>query len=423
MRTPPFDSTRRRIAVSTLSALAVLAPAVLLGDWPQFGGDGRDFAVADPGLEPAWPEGGPSVAWKRPLGSGYSGISVVGDTLYTTYRQGDDEIVLAASTADGATRWEHRYAAPFTPAMSMEHGDGPHTTPLVVAGRVFVAGTRGRLLALDAATGEVRWTQELIDELGGTPMDRGYASSPIAYGRNVIASVGGPGRGVMAFDRETGEAAWSNGDFDGTYSSPFLLRLGGEDQLVLFTSDSVIGMHPGTGRRLWSHRHRTQFGLNISVPLWVPESDDRGILFVSSAYDGGSRALRLENRGGSTRVEELWAHKQMRLHIGNAIHRDGMVVASNGDFGPVPLTAVDLAGGEILWRDRVFGRANLVQAGEHLLLLDEEGDLGIATVTREGIQVHSRGHVFDTRAWTGPTLVGTRLFARDQAFLVALDLP
>jgi outer membrane protein assembly factor BamB len=423
MRIAPFDSPRRRIAASTLSALAVLAPAALLGDWPQFGGDGRDFAVADPGLAPAWPEGGPPVAWKRALGSGYSGIAVVGDTLYTTYRQGDDEIVLAAATADGATRWEHRYPAPFTPAMRMEHGDGPHTTPLVVAGRVFVVGTRGRLLALDAASGELAWAKEMVDELGGTPMDRGYASSPIAYGRNVIVPVGGPGRGVMAFDRESGDLAWAHGDFAGTYSSPFLLRLGGEDQLVLFTSDSVLGMHPGTGRRLWSRPHSTQFGLNISVPLWVPENEDRGILFVSSAYDGGSRALRLEHRAGETGVEELWAHKQMRLHIGNAIHRDGMIVAANGDFGPVPLTAVDLAGGDILWRDRSFARAFLVQAGDRLLLLDEDGDLGLATVTREGIAVHSRAHLFDTRAWTAPTLSGRRLYARDQAFLVALDLP
>ncbi|HVS12797.1 MAG TPA: PQQ-binding-like beta-propeller repeat protein [Thermoanaerobaculia bacterium] len=417
-------SSRRtlRSAIAAAIALAAAAPASA-NDWPQFGGAGRNFVLEGTGLAPSWPDGGPEVAWRRDLGTGYSGIAVVGDTLYTSYRRGDHEIVLAAATATGATRWEHRYPAPFTSQMSMEHGDGPHTTPLVTGGRVFVAGVRGRLMALDAATGRELWRKELIDELGGTPMDRGYASSPLAYGGNVVVSVGGRGQGVVAFDQETGERRWGAGDFAGSYSSPFVIELGGEDQLVLFTSDSVVGLDPGGGENSWSHRHPTQYGLNISVPLWIEGGDGSGILFVSSAYDGGSRALRLTREGDETRVEELWSHKEMRLHISNAIHIDGVVYASSGDFGPVPMTAVDLTSGEILWRDRAVARANLLRVGHDLLFLDEDGVLHYGRATREELAIRSQVDLFQTRTWTGPTLSGKRLYARDQATLVALELP
>jgi outer membrane protein assembly factor BamB len=420
----PSSSRVLHAAGLALASATIVLPAMATAvDWPQYGGADRDFVVDGATLAETWPAAGPQVAWRRTLGTGYAGISVVGDTLYTSYRDGDDEIVLAAATATGATRWQHRYPAPFTAQMRMEHGAGPHTTPLVAGGRVFVVGVRGRLMALDAATGRELWSHELIDDLGGTPMDRGYASSPLAIDGNVIVSVGGRGQGVVAFDQATGARRWAAGDFDGSYSSPFLVTLGGRDQIVLLGSDTVFGLDPANGRTLWSHRHPTQYELNISVPLWIPQADDSGVLFVSSAYDGGSRVLRLSLQDGATRVEELWAHKQMRVHISNAIPIDGAVYASNGDFGPVPMTAVDLATGDILWRDRAVARANLVRAGDDLLFLDEDGVLHLGSATREALVIRSKIDLFETRTWTGPTLVGKRLYARDQRDLVALDLP
>jgi hypothetical protein len=147
------------------------------------------------------------------------------------------------------------------------------------------------------------------------------------------------------------------------------------------------------------------------------------VLFVSSAYNGGSRAIRMRRAGDRVTGEELWAHKQMRLHIGNAIVHRGTVYASNGDFGPVPFTAVDLATGKVLWRDRAFARAGLVLAGEHLLVLDEDGVLGLATPSPAGLTVHAKVDLFGTRVWTPPTLVGHTVLARDQQEIVALELP
>jgi hypothetical protein len=159
------------------------------------------------------------------------------------------------------------------------------------------------------------------------------------------------------------------------------------------------------------------------MPFFVQGPAGGGVLFLSSAYDGGSRALRLGRQGDRIVADELWAHKQMRLHIGNAIARDGVVYASSGDFAAVPLTAVDLLDGEVLWRDRTFDRAGLVLAGDKLLVLDEDGVLGLATASRAGLAVHGKVDLFQSRVWTAPTLVGKTVFARDQMEIVSLELP
>jgi outer membrane protein assembly factor BamB len=93
----------------------------------------------------SWPAAGPKKLWSRPLGEGYSGISVDGNNLYTMYRSGTDEVVLSADTSNGRTLWEYRYDARFRPHMGMENGPGPHSTPLVTENGVYAIGILGNL--------------------------------------------------------------------------------------------------------------------------------------------------------------------------------------------------------------------------------------------------------------------------------------
>jgi len=84
--------------------------------------------------------------------------------------------------------------------------------------------------------------------------------------------------------------------------------------------------------------------------------------------------------------------------------------------------ALDVKTGETRWQHRGFGRASLLQAGSKTIILDEDGDLALATMTPEGVTIHSEAKLFETTAWTVPTLVGTTLYARDREKIVALDL-
>jgi outer membrane protein assembly factor BamB len=300
----------------------------------------------------------------------------------------------------------------------MEYGPGPHSTPLLVGGRLFTAGVVGRLQALDPRTGAVLWSQELWEKLGGKVMDRGYSCSPLAWRDTVVLAVGGSGPGLVAFDQKDGSIRWRSPSFDVSPSSPVLVDVGGQEQIVFFAVDEVLGFEAATGRRLWSHPHQTTYGLNIVLPMTAAD----GRLIVSSAYSGGTRALRLSRDGDTTKVEELWFNNRMRVHHGNFIRIGEHIYGSSGDFGPTPLSALDLRTGEVVWRDRAFAKAKLVHADGRLIVLDEDGNLGLATVSPKGLEVQARAEVFSGRSWTAPTLVGTRLYLRDCKQMMALDL-
>jgi len=402
--------------LAPLLACAALHAASL--EWPQFAGPHRNFTSDVTGLANSWPASGPKKLWSRDLGDGYSGIAVDGAVLYTMYRRGSDEVTLAAATATGKTIWEYAENASFHSGMAMENGPGPHATPLVTADAVYAVGILAHLVCLDKKTGKALWSHDLWREFNGTPMDRGYSGSPIAWKNTVIMKVGGAGHALMAFNQKDGKVVWQKQDFANSPSSPILIKVDGQDQLVAAMSDQVVGIDPDTGELLWKHPHSTSWGLNISLPLWTAGNT----LFVSSAYNGGSVALELHVVNGKTQVKELWNTNRMRVHIGNLLHIGDTLYGSSGDFGPAPLTALDGKTGKVLWQDRSFPKATFLYADGKLIAVDEDGNLSLATVSPAGLKVLSRVELLRSNAWTAPALAGTALYIRDRHSLMALDL-
>ena len=386
-------------------------------DWPQWGGPDRNFVSSSKGLAATWPATGPRKLWSRPLGAGHSAIVASGNTLYTMYSQGQQEVVIALAADTGKTIWEHKYDAPPT-GLNLEYGAGPHSTPLLVGDLLFAVGATGKLNALDTKTGKVAWSQELWKVHGGTKMDRGYSCSPVAYKNTVILMLGGPGQTLMAFNQKDGSVAWKNQSLDMSPSSPIIINVNGQDQLVAFLGKVVAGIDPNNGNLLWSHPHVTEWGLNISMPVWGNDN----LLFISSAYSGGSRVLKLTQKDGKTTAEELWFHRRMRLHHGTAVRIGDYIYASSGDFGPAFFSAINVKTGEMPFQNRAFPKTNFVLADGKLIILDEDGNLALATVSPTELKVISKVSVLKNLAWTAPALVGTKLYIRDRHTIAALDL-
>jgi len=404
------------VLVSLLFLFVIDAQAQ--SDWLQWGGPSRNFNTNSKGLASSWPATGPKRLWSRPLGGGHSAILASGNTLYTMYSQGAQEIVIALAADTGKTIWEYKYDAPPQAGMDYEYGVGPHSTPLLVGDLLYTIGATGKLLALDKKTGKVSWTHDLWTEYAGTKMGRGYSCSPIAYKNTVILTLGGPGQTLVAFNQKDGTVAWKNQTLDMSPSSPIIVNVDGQEQMIVFLGKVVAGIDPNNGNLLWSHPHVTEWGLNISTPVWGNDN----LLFISSAYSGGSRVLRLTQKDGKTTAEELWFHRRMRLHHGTAIRIGDYVFGSSGDFGPAFLAAVNVKTGEIAYQDRSFPKSNLLLADGKLIILDEDGNLALATASPTELKVISKVSVMKNLAWTVPTLVGTKLYLRDRQTIVALDL-
>jgi outer membrane protein assembly factor BamB len=386
-------------------------------DWSQWGGPARDFTVKTKGLATTWPAAGPRQLWSRPLGAGHSAVVVGGNTLYTMYSVGEEETVIALAADTGKTIWEHKYPSPHT-GLDYEYGAGPHSTPLLVGDLLFTIGSRGVLNAFDKKSGKVAWSHDLWKDFGGSKFGRGYSCSPIAYKNTIILTLGGAGQTLIAFNQKDGSVAWKNQTLDVSPASPIIINVDGQDQLIAFLGKVVAGIDPNDGNLLWSHGHVTEWGLNISNPVWGPDN----LLFISSAYSGGSRVIKLTQKAGKTTAEEVWFHRRMRLHHGTAIRIGDYVYGSSGDFGPAFFAAVNVKTGEIAYQDRSFPKVNFVHADGKLIILDEDGNLALATATPTELKVISKVSVLKNLAWTAPTLVGTKLYLRDRRTIAAFDL-
>lgn len=386
--------------------------------WTQWGGPHRNFHTEATGLKDTWPAAGPRVVWKRTLGEGYSSTPVENGVLYTMYGKPREEVVIAAEAESGKTLWEH--ATPMTfQSDAPEMGNGPYATPLIAGSRLFTTGVAGRLQCLDKKTGKLLWTQELWSGHGGSRLMYGYASSPIAFRDMVIVPVGGRGKAVMAFKQADGAVAWAKNDFGNVYSSPVLIDLGGLEQLVLLMDGAMLAVNPHNGDLQWQVPFKADYSIAVATPLWGAGN----LLFVSSEYNGGAKAVELRRSGAQTTATELWTSNRLRLHHGNAIRiGDTIYFSSGGKGSQAILSAVDARSGTIHWQQRSIEKATFVWADQKLITLDQDGNLMIAHPSPQGFAIAAKAPLLTSLSWTPPVLVGTRLYLRDRRTMMAVDL-
>lgn len=387
--------------------------------WTQWGGPHRNFQTEANGLKDQWPKGGPKVVWKRPLTDGYSSPAVEGDFLYTMYGRGNEEVLLACDAPTGKTLWEHAEPRTFQSDAAQDQGNGPYCTPLIVGDRLFATGIGGRLQAVDKKTGKVLWTKQLWDELKGSRVMYGYAASPLAYGDTVIVPVGGRGKAMMAFKQADGSVVWSKNDLPLTYSSPLLINVDGQDQVVLVMDGDVIGVTAQNGELQWKVPFRAGYSIAVATPVFAPGN----LLFVSAEYDAGAKVIQLSRKGQQTSATELWSSNKLRLHHGNAmLIADTLYFSSGGKFTKAILTAVDMRSGQVRWQERSIPKATFVWADRKLITLDTDGNLMIAHPSPQAFVVSAKAELMTSIAWSPPTLVGTRLYMRDRRSMMAVDL-
>ena len=427
----------RLAAISCVASWLVLQSSAIsqvpaTSAWRQWGGPHRNFVVDDPGLVEKWPETGPPVQWSRPLGPGHSAITVADGRLFTLYRAGNgraklgpwdaEETVVALDAKTGQTIWEHKYPSR---RQDFSFGAGPHSTPLVVGNRVFTIGTNQELFAFDAATGKVLWSHDFIKELqlagaaaASERQDRLWLQPDRLARHDHLQRrrTGAVGDGVPSERRRRR-----------LEERPLPhVRIGADPDRRRRVSrrscssrgGTVTGLNPTDGRVLWSHPHDPGNDLNCTTPIFGPDN----VLFLSSAYKAGSRAIKLRQEGAVTHADELWFTNRVRFMFLSAVRVGDYVYGTTGDFGPAFLTALDIKTGQAAWQHRGFGRASLLQAGEKTIVMDEDGDLALARLTPQGATILTQAKIFETTTWTAPTLAGTTLYARDREKIVALSL-
>ncbi len=412
----------RRLLLSILFAVALTVQGSADESdpptWSQWGGPSRDFQAQAGDLAESWPEQGPKTLWSRGLGEGYSAILVEEGRLYTMYRADGNEAVVCLDAGTGETIWERHYALAPREAHQSGFGDGPRSTPLIAGNLLFTIGVAGKMQALDKSDGKIIWSHDLWSgKFGGNFREHGYSSSPLAYKDMVIVPVGGENASLVAFHQKDGRVKWQALSFKNSHSSPRIMEIAGEQQLVVFMAEELIGVNPDNGALLWRYPHANQWGHNITTPV-IAGGDT---IFLSSPQ-AGARGLRLARDGETVTVEEIWSTRKVQFYHGSSVRDGDWVYGSSGTMGPAFMIAINILTGEIGWRERGFARANCVEADGKLVILDEDGMLYLATATPEKLVVHARTQILDRVAWTVPTIVGKTMYVRDNKKIKAVNL-
>jgi outer membrane protein assembly factor BamB len=338
--------------------LALLALCARADDWPGWRGPTGQGHSAEKNLPLKW---GPTenVRWKVPLpDAGSSTPAVWGDRVFVT--QASEKTVwpprgnnggpaaarkrslLCFARADGKLLWQKDV---IHEAEESTHPTNPFcsASPAVDGERVVVSHGSAGLHAYDFS-GKELWKVDA----GRMEHIWGNASSPVLHGDLAILWCGpGENSRLLAVDKKTGQKAWEHPEPGGdprknigSWSTPILAQIDGQDQLILSVPNRLKGFDPKTGKELWSCAGLTS--LVYTSPLYA-----EGVAVAMSGFHGHALAVKLGGSGDVTK-DRLWHHAQnnpQRIGSGIIVGEHVYIVEDSG----VP-HCFELRTGQEVWK-------------------------------------------------------------------------
>ena len=413
---------------------ALLSTAILIGlpvaaqsDWPQWRGPARDGSVSAPEELGAWLEE-PVLLWQSEVGEGYSGPVADRERIWVQARRGEREVVSSLRLSDGKELWSRSYEAPFEQDPSAAgHGLGPYSTPTLAQNRLFTISMTAVLSAWDADDGALLWKVDYSGEFDPSYTTYGSSASPLVREGLCFLHVGGPkgrelgnpGPGAMVAIRvSTGEEEWRwTGDSPNLGASPVIQEIAGQPQLIFKSRDKIVSLDPHDGNELWRIPWKVPMDNTIVTPLLI------GDQLVTSDWEKGVVAWRLEKSGASWAARELWNQPDVYLGMSSPVIAEGQLVGLSY-LRQGQLFGLDPASGEVLWRfePRWGDYASLISWDGAVMVFRQDGSLIVGAVSRDRFREIRRYRLWSGRSWAHPALVGDRILVRSGDKLIAYRL-
>ena len=384
-------------------------PQMSITDYPQFLGQHRNGVISTTKLDLDWDASPPKLVWRHPVGAGWSGFAIVGNSAITQEQEGGWEKVVCYDLHTGDVKWSHQDSARYNTPLA---GLGPRATPTISGNRVYTVGSTGILNCLDFETGEQLWTTNIFEEHKAEPPPWGVSISPLVFGEMVVVSASG----AVAYHRETGDIAWVGYRTPSGYSSPFLTTLAGVEQIVLFNQGLITAHEPLSGELLWMQPWPTPSVECVSQP--VPLADDK--LLVSSGYGVGAKLFQISrNPMGEFNVSTLWETIYLKAKFTNIIYYNNYLYGlDDGIFA-----CVNPADGTRQWKRGRYGHGQTLLISDVLLVLTESGEVVLVDPNPDTHIEHARFTAVKGIAWNTPALAGDYLLVRSDREAACYQLP
>ena len=388
----------RRFLIPSL-CICLWAATAGAADWPCYLGANRDNTSADKDLK-LWSGDAAKVLWKKDVGVGHSCMTVAGKQLYT---QGAGAVwCLNAETGDLVWRY---------PPEGKGRGGETTATPTVADGQVFALGNDHTIVCLDAAKGQLQWSQK-VDDFGVRQGGWALSCSPLVRGDNVVMDLGV----VFLLDKKTGKLVWKSGTESAGYASAVVFSRASDKLVTSFNAAGLAICNLANGEPVAKYPWKTAYDVNTATPI---VSGDK--IFISSGYGHGCALLKLE----SGALSKVWENKQMCNHCQTCVLSGGCIYGVHGQQGQKSsLKCLDFDTGKVRWDEKGLpvGGGLTLSDGKLFVMLDG-GTLLVAAASPAGFKELARAKVLDGQCWTMPVVANGRVYCRSHAGeLVCLDL-
>lgn len=413
-------------------------------DWTSFLGTKRDGKSSVSGILKDWSGGQLKIAWEQEIGRGYVIGAVKGNRFFQFDALDQTCRLICRDTSTGSEIWTFDYEFEYKDMFKFD--SGPRATPVIDDGRVYIYGVEGMLHCLNAESGEVIWKHDASKEYGVVQNFFGVGSTPIVADDKLIVMVGGSpaesqqfsgkdlasvkpnGSAVVIFDKKTGEELHRLGDDLASYSSINTYNSNGQTYGVAWLRANAIGFDVRSGEELWKYPYRARRyeTVNASTPVI-----DGTRIFLCESYGPGSLLLEV----GDGKPEVVWndtnpRQRALATHWNTPVLHEGHLFACHGAGpGNCEIRCVELATGEVKWKQRGYARSSLTYVDKHLVVMGERGKLALVKATADSFELVSSysnaagdGLKLEYPCWAAPVIAGSKLYVRGKNRLVCLQL-
>jgi outer membrane protein assembly factor BamB len=376
-------------------------------------GTNRDGVVAGMKLDRDWSAHPPQQLWRQPIGLGWSSFCISGGHAFTQEQRGDDELVVCYELNTGHVLWAHTNHVRFNDNLG---GDGPRGTPTLSGGRIYAFGGTGVLDCLDAGTGQMFWSRDVLKENSLPNLPFGKSTSPLIYDELVVVSGGMTNNStLLAYHLKDGSPAWHAGTDKASFSSPVLATLAGRRQIVSINASSASGHDPATGATLWEYVWPGEWPKCAQPIILEPDR-----IFLSASFNAGCMVLQVNAApDGKLSVAEKWKSRVMKSEFSNIVTRDGFAYGLDDGI----LACVDLTTGERKWKEGRYGHGQVLLINDLLLVQTENGPVALAEATPACYRELANLKALSSKTWNVPAIGSGCLIVRNDLEAVCYKLP
>ena len=395
----------------SMMLVLLLASSALAGEWPRFmGADATGVVENGEKVAHFWPAAGPRELWKVRVGFGFGGPAIADGKVFLLDRhENERDVFRVLDLKTGNTIWEQPYiTGKFRGGYS-----GSRSTPTVDGNRVYTVGVLGHVFCFDVAAKKPVWDRNLRTHFGAQAGDWGFAQSPLVVGDLLIISVAGGSNGLAALNKNTGATVWKTpafGETD-TYTSPALVNIANEDQIVMWHKGKLAGFNPKSGAPIWEYKWDT----NRPIPQPVHLGD--GKFFLTIGYGGGCAMIQVTKTPRPPwKVTEIFQDERSGSKVPPALFYRGHIYTNSSDQR-LGLQCLD-ANGNVKWatgRRPEFGMGSLIIAdGVIFIIHGETGELVMVETNPAGYKELGRAKVLGGKdVWAPMALSDGMLVLRD----------